>query len=389
MRHLPLAVIAVLSAALPGPASAGTWEEGPMFTDDRLQPILLFRTLFVYTQEDTRTVAGPGGQPLVLDTTKMDASQFGHRDGFVLDSVEVGLKGRFEETGIYYQGKFELVPREADGNRSSDYLKDAYAGWNKFKWLDVAAGRMKIPFSQATLKSTADQELVYAPTLTTLTPKRQLGVRVSGGDPGRIVRLSGGVFDSVALATEQLNSTDQLLYVARLDLRVDNALRALNLHFLDFEWNLAADVAWVKQNYDPPTEHRWVGFDSRLHLWRFTLEGELVLKDFYAGDLLPDGTMKADRGWGWHVDLTGHAWPKVLDVTARLEEMDGDTVVRGAGATLSIDELAKQKKHWFTVGVIWYVTERARLDFNYVQRRELEGYSFDNDVFLGMFQYSM
>jgi hypothetical protein len=42
-----------------------------------------------------------------------------------------------------------------------------------------------------------------------------------------------------------------------------------------------------------------------------------------------------------------------------------------------------------TAGVRYAVTRQLRVDLNYVHRREQEGYSFANDVLLGMVQFSL
>ncbi len=362
----------------------------PKLLDERWEPIVLVRTLYVTTMQDSYTVTDANGQTLALDSRAMDPAKFGHREGFVLENVELGMKGRFNDQGLYYKVKFELIPREKDGNRSSDYLKDAYFGWNTYRVFDVRAGRMKIPFSQANLQPTEYSPLIYKPLLNVLTPKRQLGLMVGFADPWEVARLRGGVFNSVSLAVEQMKDSKQLMYVARLDFSLGNLLKATNTHFMDFEFDLGGNIAYTKENFDPTTEHRWTGLDASIHLWIFTLKGELMFKDFYSGDVDENGVQPARRGIGWHADLIVHAWPEVIDVTGRIEQMDGeDDFVRGESATLSIDEISKQKQRWITGGLTFHISEMARIDFNYIHREELEGYKFANDAFLGMFQFNL
>lgn len=386
-----LLLLALAAGLLPAPARAAEPEAAgaPSLFDERARPIALVRTLYVTTFEDRITVSPSGGAAVEIDSARMDPCPFGHREGFVLENVEFGLKGRFASSNTYYQLKMELVPREKDGNRSSDWLKDAYAGWAPLPWLDLRAGRMKVPYSQANLVGTEDQVLVNKPTLDLLSQKRQLGFQAGFSDPWRVASLRGGVFNSVSQAFEQMRSGDQLLYVARLDLRVQNLLAALGAGVDDLEVNLGANVAWTTRNYDPPSEHRWVGADLRLHWWRFTLEGEVLALDYY---LEPDpvtGAEEAERGWGWHADLDVALWPAGLSLAARVEQMDGDSLVRGQSSTLSIDELSRQKRLWVTAGLRYALTRNVRVDVNYVHRREQEGYSFDNDVLLGMVQFAL
>lgn len=356
--------------------------------DGLFQPVVLVRTLAAYTHVDRVNLTTADGKTLTVSSDKMDPSLFGHRAGFILDSVEFGFKGRHQSSGVYYQVKAELIPREKDGNRSSDYLKDAFLGWNLFPWMDLRVGRMKVPISQANLKSTEKGLLIHQPVLDTLTTKRQIGAQITVGDPWQVVGLTGGVFNSTGLAVEQIRRADQLQVAARAEFRLHRLLRAVNVQALDFEATLGGSYSWVKENFDPPTEHRWLGADIHLHAWLFTVEGEFVRKDFYSA---PPGTpgRKADHGYGWHVDLQIQAWPGLLDLACRIESMDGDSAIRGAGTTQSIDELAKQKKSWVTAGASVKVTNEARVDVNYLHRIENEGLSFDNDMVVVLFQYAL
>ncbi len=361
--------------------------------DPRIEPEVLVRTLFVSTQEEAYRLTTDDGRQLELDSANMDPSFLGHREGFVIENVELGLGGRFHDPGLYYKVKFELVPREKDGNRSSDYLKDAYLGWNRYTVFDARIGRMRVPFSRTNMKSTAHQALIYKPTINLLFPKRQLGLALAFGDPWRVGRVQLGVFNSAKQAIEQLSTTQQLMAVGRVSLRVDRLLRELGIDVLDFpglpfRLELAANIAHVDQNFDPETRHQWVGADLALDIWLFTLEAEAMRKYFYH-QALPDGSQDADQGQGFHLDLIVHAWPGVVDLALRYEEMDGDEQVRGFSSTLSIDELKYQKKRWISAGLSLFLGFGARLDFNYIHRQELEGHSFDNDVFLLNFQYHL
>ncbi len=356
-------------------------------------PTAMVRVIFVKTHEDTIQVEQDDGSSLDLSSADMDPSYFGHRAGFVLENVEFGGGGRFNHPGVYYKVKFELVPREKDGNRSNDYLKDAYFGFDKFTFLDVRAGRQRVPFSAANMHSTGAQPLIYKPTLDVLFPKRQIGVAGFFGDPYHVIVVRAGLFNSAKQAIEQLGSMDQLLFAARAEFALHNLIKATGKTPLDtaiqpFRFQIGGGIANVKENFDPPTKHRWIGVDLILDLWLFSLRSELMFKDFYRSPL-PDGSQQADRGWGWYTDLTIHAWPGFLDVTGRIEQMDGDDVERGYSTTLSIDELSKQKKLWVTGGVSFHPAKHARVDLNYVHRKELEGFSFKNDVFMVHLQLAL
>jgi hypothetical protein len=69
--------------------------ERTSWLDVRAEPIALVRSFFAFTMEDRPTVTDPSGATLQLDSTKAPRSAYGHRRGFVLENVEVGLRGRF------------------------------------------------------------------------------------------------------------------------------------------------------------------------------------------------------------------------------------------------------------------------------------------------------
>ena len=353
------------------------------FLDPRWEPSLMIRTLFVYTQRDEKTIKTADGGAIKVDTDDQPKTIYGQREGFVLENVELGMYGRFNDSGVYYQAKMELIPREKDGTvAESEFLKDAYFGWNKYRVFDVRVGRMKIPFSRASLTSTADQTFIGAPVLDAMVVKRQTGGMLSFSDPWRTVKLSGGVFNSAKQALESLRNMNQLLYVGRLEVPVHNILKATNSHFMDFEFEIAADAAWVKEYFDPTTEHRWIGLDAKLHLWLFTLEGEYLQKDaFIAG---AGGAKTAFQGKGWNADLTFHAWPGVINLNARIEQMDGNSSENSDPVANPVD----QKKRWISGGLSLLAAKQVRLDFNYIHRMELENVAPKNDVFMGMFQFN-
>jgi len=359
--------------------------------DERFDPKLMLRVLYVTTQEDAVTPApAPGQNPQTVESNTAPTSVFGHREGFVMENVEIGMEGRFNKLGLYYKTTVEFLPREKDGTSAQgEYIKDAYFGWDYYSVFDIRIGRMKIPFSQVNNTSTSKRVLISSPILNTQIPKRQLGAMVAFSDPWQAFKLSGGVYNSVKTASQQMRNSEQLLYTARADFRIDNVMRAFKVQFLDFYFNIGASWAWVKKNFDPTTEHRWFGFDAKLHLYVVTLSGEMVVKDYYSGDVLTDGTEEAVRAYGWHADAVIHAWPKIIDLVFRIEKMDGDNRLAEPNSNLSVSGLLREEKLWYTIGMTIHLYKYVRLDMNYVIREEIEGYDFNNNAFIGMLQFNL
>jgi hypothetical protein len=352
-------------------------------SDPAVAPIFLLRSLFVTTQEGS--VEDSAG--VSHSSTDLRRTFLGHREGFVLENAELGLKGRLKDSGLYFSGKVELVPREKDGTKSEgDYLKEVYAGWNPYSFLDARFGRIKIPFGQANLKGATEQAGIYLPLLDTLLPKRMIGASITLSDPWQIARLSGGAFNSVKEPHEQMARLSQLLYVARLEVRADRVLDRLGVQTGELlNLQLGGGIGYCQENYDPRSEMRYLGVDGRLDLSIVTLEAELLLKDYY--NQVADGK-DAIRGMAWHTDLVVHAWPGLLDVLARLEQADAnqDNVVDFADtASMSLE----QKKRWLTLGLLLHASRQVAVAVNYVHRSELEGYSLTNDMFLTLLQFNL
>ncbi len=246
---------------------------------------------------------------------------------------------------------------------------------------------MKVPFSIANMKSTEKNNLIYAPVLDVLTPKRQIGYRLSIQDPYQILRFTYGIFTSISFASELIKKSDQILHIYRFDINGYNLLRHFNITYRDLYLNIGLNAATTMESYDTQTENLYLGSDLSFHLYLFTIEAEYLIRNFYQPPL-PDGTMKSDKGWGWHIDLIVHIWPNIIDLIARVEEMDGDKAERGLSSDLSIGETSKQKKHWTTFGITTHFSNQVKLQFNYIQRGELEGYRFNNNVLMGLVQFS-
>jgi hypothetical protein len=358
--------------------------------DPRADPILNIRTSVIYTLSEQRTVTTGIGESLRLDSSTMDPSPFGHRQGFVLENAETGIEGRFNDEGLYYRLMFELIPREKDGNRSNDIMREAYVGWNRYRVFDVRAGSMLIPFSQVNLKQSFQQRTTYFPAFNVLIPKRQIGLQASLADPYGILRLTAGAFNSANSPVEQLDDWDEVMLVTRAELSVHDIVKTATRRTADFQLRLAGSVAWSDTYYDPRTEHRWWGVDLFAQLWRFELEAELLVKDYYTGEVLVGGRERAFRGLGWHVDLAARVIEGWLSVGIRYEQMDGETELeRGFDTSFTTDDLSRQKKLWVTAFVTTYLHRRARLNIEYIHRRELEGFSLDNDVLLSNLQLSL
>jgi len=352
------------------------------YVDPLFEPIFMLRLNYVTTQNDKYTDA-MGKEHEVKDLLR---TFYGYRESLILENVELGFKGRFNELGFYYGGKLELVPREKDGTKSeNDFLKEAWVGWNYYSVVDVQIGRIKIPFSQANLKSTHDMTLIYSPILDSLLPKRLLGGQITLSDPWQIARLSGGVFSTAKEPYEQMESSDNLLYSARLEFRLNRVFEAAKLFSTEyFNLTLGGSYAYTKQNADTAlSETRYIGFDGRLDAFIFTFEGELALKDYYGSGM---ESHLAKRGMGWHFDTVVHAWPKVLDLSFRIEEADNDRdleVEFADDAGLAIN----QKKRWFTYGLMLHVARQLDVEFNYVDRREMEGKELDNNMAMVLLQF--
>jgi len=353
--------------------------------DARFEPVGATRFSIVHTLAKVQYAKVDGAEHRV-DSADAPRTLFGHRRGFVLDSVQLGAEGRFHDLGLYYSSRVELFPRAKTGQGSSDYLNEALLGWNRYTVFNIQLGQMALPFGRAAQLQPTQRPMSFSPTLDALVPERQLGLVIDGGDPWGAVRLYAGAHHALLRDGDALDDFDRLVVTGRLELRIDRLLRALRAHpGLDFQLTLGGSVAWVSRHLSPETEHRWVGADLQLRLWRFTVGAEFVIKDFYF-EPLPTDSSRPQRGWGWHTDLSVVLVPTWLDLSVRVEESDGDEEVRGATGALDTMEGALQRKRWFTAGLTLHLADHGAVLVHYIHRQELEGLELHNDVFLVTFQ---
>ncbi len=376
MRHLllslPLFLLAGIAFAedLPQDTTLLTAPAKARLVDARMEPSILVRSSIIASDHGPVTVNG-----VAHDSSEIDPSQYGYRQGFVLENAQFGLRGRFNESGLFYALQMELVPRDKAGNRTADYVRDAYVGWNRYNFLEARLGYQKVPMSQANLKATQDMLLPYAPTFDTFTPLRQLGLTLAAQDPGQHAKLTLGVFDSTKQASEQMQDIKQLMVVGRAEVNVDKFFGTDS----GFTWRVAGNGGYTQKYFDDGQQRMWLGADTRAKFRFLELEAELMQVQFKLAPLV-DGSQQVHTGLGWHVDLTGWLWADKLSLTGRVEQMDGDTDPAAIdGGSLLADSIVRQKKQWMTVGVGYTVAPQARCVVAYIHRTELEGLSFIND----------
>jgi hypothetical protein len=354
--------------AMPADATPLLAQLKAAFSDPRAEPEMLVRGTFIATNSGRVTTA----DGTVYDSSQIPSSQFGYRQGFVLENAQFGLHGRFADSGFHYDVKLELVPRDKTGvPQQGNNLRDAWVGWHKYDWLDVRFGWQKVPFSQVNLKSTADMLLPYTPTFDTFTPLRQMGLTVIVQDVRQRVKVLLGIYNSNKTVSDQLTDWQQLLSVARAEVDVGRFMGNPG-----FRWRVAVNGAYTPKLYDDHEARMWLGADTHLR-WRFIeLEAETVLMQFKQQAL--DKSETVHTGLGWHADLTGWLLEDTLTVTGRVEQTDGDTSVED-GQSLVPDTLLRQSRRWLTLGVGYSMSAQTRCVLAATKRQALEGLNLVND----------
>lgn len=352
--------------------------------DPLFEPVFLMRFSFVNSQAYSFKDDSTG-----IEGTSEDLARtfLGYRKGFVMENFEVGFKGRHNETGVYYAGKLELVPREKDGTKEDNYLKEVYVGWNYYSVADFQAGLIKIPLGQQLLKSSTEMPLIYSPLINTFLPKRLLGTKATFNDPYKIVSFTAGVFNSAKQSYDQMTDTKYLMYALRGEFSVSNLFTSLNMgRDRLFKLKLGASYAYTEENFEnPATEMSYMGFDGHLDVYIFTFEAEYMVRNFFTENITP---RKSLQSVGWYFDATVHVWADVLDLTLRVENADGNTDSEIYYAT-GVSEAVNQEKQWYTVGMMFHLTHQLDMELNYIHRDEAEGISIDNNVFITTLQFNL
>ena len=317
-------------------------------------------------------------------------------DGFGLSRGRISFEGDYQE-----RGSFKLELRTIPNAQ----LLEARLDFRPLPWLQVTAGRFKVPFSRQELTSESRLQLVDRAAFISGTPGRQLGVAVQaqfgiGETADDLITLSGGVFNGES-AKEQapVNNIDEdFLYAARLeiapfgqpayaegDLRSPSERRQASLVF---------GAGWTYNTVGEDVgdyEQRNVGGDVAFMWQGLSLYGEVFRRDrnYNNDDLNVD-----QAGFGYNIQA-GYFIPAPylrdhLEIAGRVEEWDpqrahnaeDDAAVRpfnsGTGPANSSGTQASRN---YVAGLNWYFFGHdLKLQANYTHRQALEhsALSIDN-----------
>jgi phosphate-selective porin OprO and OprP len=120
-------------------------------------------------------------------------------DGFLLRRARPILQGT-----LWKDFEFLFIPDF--GGTGSPQIFDAYLNYRYQPWLQLRAGKFKVPFGLEQLQADADTLFNERSLVTTLVPNRDLGVQLHGDILDGVVSYAAGIFNGVGDARNSNNA---------------------------------------------------------------------------------------------------------------------------------------------------------------------------------------
>lgn len=222
-------------------------------------------------------------------------------NGFRVRAARISMRGNLDK-GFNYFVQTELV--------SSITLLDARLGYNFNDRIGLHAGLYKAPFGGEYLITLSRVDFVNRSLLTTLVPRRQVGVALHGTSASRIVEYTVGMFNGNG-RTLGGNDNNSMMFVGRVVLRPQVAGNlAIGANFSYSEDGTGqARTTW-----------RRVGGDFRYTRDQLLLSAEVVYTD---ND--PEGAFTpGNNPFGYHATLGYMIDADVQQVLLRFEGLQLD-----------------------------------------------------------------
>lgn len=271
--------------------------------------LLLWVNQFVYAQEE----------PILADLRgklKSEAlsvgvlAQFGGTlqfdpeeatNGFRIRNARISLRGNLD-SGFNYFMQTELV--------SSIALLDARLGYDFNDRVGIHAGLYKAPFGGGYLITLSKVDLVERSLLTTLVPRRQVGVTLHGNNPSNVVRYTIGMFNGNG-RTLGGNDNNAMMFVGRVvaSPRIEGQLD-IGINF-SFSEDGAGEARTIWQR---------MGADFRYTRDQLLLSGEVVYTDSNPEAAGIAGT----NPLGYHATIGYMIKPGVQQILLRFDALDRD-----------------------------------------------------------------
>ena len=444
---------AAIAAAALAPAGAShaeaTTDELLQKIDELSQKVLVLERKLEIQDETTQTAAkstpvvkaSPKGfsveSPDKQNTVKIrgtlhfDGRHF--QDDFTPDTADTFLLRRVRPTiegtlgGIY---DFRFTPDFAGGRT---IILDAFANARFQPWLNVTAGKFKVPVGLERLQSANDIRFVERAFPTSLLPNRDLGFSVGGDLLGGTVNYSVGYYNGVTdggssdgigdVETDTAGDYAARVFVSPFANSESFALRGLGFGIAGTINSVTGDpVNSLLPSYRTPGQQTFFRYransttapgpyaDGERLRWtpqlyysvgRFGLLGEYAVVEQDISRATPAG-LRSDtvETTAWqvaaHFFLTGEeesfkgfkptnvfslengtwgAW----ELVARYHELEvGDEAFAGGTSSFADPLASPRKASAYGVGVNWYLNDNLKWVLNY-EKTEFEGGAVDGD----------
>lgn len=295
-------------------------------------------------------------------------------EGFRVRRARIGFGGT-----IYRHWEFYLAADLMDtvgaamgwsGDHGAEVL-DARITWTRFPFARISAGVDKVPFSAYALASSSRMELMERPlTVRKLGPDRRVGLTVAG-DLWRI-SYAVGVFNGSAGVT----TGNQLAGMAAAA-HVQAHILGKPTSFVPDKLRISLGGSYMYDNAAAASMHKAAG-NLALRFFRIKLAGEFLWEQTTV-DQQPAGSA-VDSGdsvrYGAIGELSVFIWKEYLQAALRYEYFNDNNELSTVG-----------RQQLFYGGVNFYILrDKLKIMANYIRRHEMDGTTWENDIFYAQIQ---
>ncbi|MCA9665080.1 MAG: hypothetical protein KC503_05810 [Myxococcales bacterium] len=307
----------------------------------------------------------------VGNDSALQDGDFADTEGFRVRRARLGFSGQLlPDVKFYLALDLKDAVTAATGGSVGSEILDATVSWNRFSFLQIAAGVDRMPFSGYALRSSGRLTLIDRPFMVNvISPNRRVGVRVYGqlGDLG----YAAGVYNG----TDGITSGNRLAGLAGA-IRLKYDLLGAPREFVPTKLRIQVAAAYVYENGQSTTSHR-AAFNLAAQAFRTRLFGEFLWRRS-TPDAEPGGDPDAGDATTWGVagQLSVFVWSEHVEVAGRYEYFRDNNAVLTAG-----------RQQLISGGVnVYLCRNRFKLQGMYMRRDELEGAEIKNDIVFAQLQ---
>ncbi len=278
-------------------------------------------------------------------------------NGFYLSNMRLRMYGTLDKNFSYYFVANFLV---------SPILLDASIGYKFTDALKISAGQFKAPFSKEFLMYPSDIDFVNRAQATALlSPRRDIGVQLSGQFAGNLLEYRVGIFNGNG-PNKIFNDNNSFLYVARISAKPKTENNNYEIG-LNAGYNDNSNSRIFTKSFEG--KRSFFGGDFRAEIENFLFATEVIMNKL---DGKIDSVQSKKDPYGYHITLGYKPFNK-HQFLLRYDNLSTEGIISNS--------------EFYIIGYNFWPTRIAELQINYII--DSNNTDFKNHWYLVNFQISL